>query len=195
MVDGHGAKEFPQTRLLAYREPALFDRLMDLLVAATTEYLLAQAGAGAEVLMLFDSWAGVLPPALFRSYVIAPTQRIVAGLRAARPDIPVIAFPRLAGAMLAEYASSVAAQGVGLDTQRPARGARRTGCRGARGDGAAGQRRPAGAGRRRLRARPCCRRCAGAAHGRPWVFNLGHGIVPETPPEHVARLVAAVRAA
>ena len=192
MIEGHGAKEFAHTRLLAYSEPALFAALLDLLVDATSEYLLAQAAAGAEVLMLFDSWAGVLPPSLFRDYVIAPTRRIVGRLKVARPDVPIIGFPRLAGGLLGEYARLVGAQAVGLDTQVDLAFAAAQVPGGfclqgnvdplvlVTGGGALDR---------------AVDHVLAAARGRPWVFNLGHGIVPETPPEHVGQLVARVRAA
>ena len=192
MVEGHGAKEFAETRLFAYAEPALFAALLDILVDSTTEYLLAQADAGAEALMLFDSWAGVLPAALFRDFVIAPTRRIVSAVRAARPDVPMIAFPRLAGGLLAEYAASVGAQGIGLDTQVDARWARGHVDAGLALQGNVDPLALVGGGAALDRA---VDEVLAAARGRPWVFNLGHGIIPETPPDHVGRLVARVRAA
>jgi len=87
MVEGHGAKDFAAVRSLAYRDPPLFDALIELLVETTIEYLAAQIAAGAEAVMLFDSWAGVLPSALFRAYVIAPAIRIVSALRSCYPEI------------------------------------------------------------------------------------------------------------
>jgi uroporphyrinogen decarboxylase len=196
MVDGHGTKEYPKTRMLAYADPVLFARLMDLLVAATTDYLLAQASAGAEALMLFDSWAGVLPPALFRAHVIEPTRRIVAGVRAVRPDIPMIGFPRLAGSMLAEYAAGVGAHGIGLDTQaEPVLAARALRAAGLDHVALQGNLDPLVLVRGGRDLDRAVDDVLSAARGRPWVFNLGHGIVPETPPEHVARLVERVRVA
>ncbi len=188
MVDGGGSKDFSATRLLAYRDPGLFAGLMALLVETTVAYLSAQAEAGAEALMLFDSWAGLLPPAQFSAHVIAPAATITARLRAAHPEVPVIGFPRLAGTMLGAYAGASGVQGLGLDTA----------C-----DIATGL--PAGVALQgnldplALLAGGEAQRQAtaailAAARGKPWVFNLGHGILPETPPEHVAALVAQVRA-
>ncbi len=191
MVEGGGSKDFAATRRMAYAEPALFARLMDLLTEATIEYLAAQIEAGAETVMLFDSWAGVLSPSLFRAHVTAPTARIAAALRQRFPTIPVIGFPRLAGAMLAEYARATGVNAVAMDTATdPAQASRavpgHVAVQGnldpmallAGGDALAAE---AGS-------------ILAAVRGRPAIFNLGHGIVPQTPPEHVARLVELVRA-
>ena len=189
MVDGHGSKDFPATRLLAFSDPALFAELTDLLVEATIAYLAAQAEAGAEVLMLFDSWAGMLPPRQFARHVTEPARRIVAALAERYPDVPVIGFPRLAGTQLAAYASATGVRAVGLDTSAdpavplPAGIARQGNLDPlallAGGDAQDGE----------------TDAILAAARGKPWVFNLGHGILPPTPPEHVAALVARVRAA
>ena len=101
---------------MAYREPALFERLIALLTDATVAYLAAQIEAGAEAVMLFDSWAGVLSPRLFRLHVIQPTATIVSRLRSRFPTVPVIGFPRLAGLMVGDYAVATAVDAVGLDT-------------------------------------------------------------------------------
>ena len=99
MVEGETSKEYVRARTLAQREPALFGALIELLVEATTAHLLAQIEAGAQVVQLFDSWAGVLPEPEFVRWCQEPAARIVAALKAARPDVPVIAFPRGAGAL------------------------------------------------------------------------------------------------
>jgi uroporphyrinogen decarboxylase len=190
MVEGHGSKEFAAVRSMSYRDPPLFDALIDLLVEQTTAYLRRQVEAGADVVMLFDSWAGVLPAASFRRFVIEPTRRIAAALRQHHPGLPVIGFPRLAGTMLAEYAAATGVQAVGIDTTvDPAH--------------AASALPPHVAVQGNLD--PLALVAGGAAlaeatatvlaawRGRPAIFNLGHGIVPETPPEHVAALVQSVR--
>src|SRR4051794_37758223 len=115
MVEGGGSKEFAAIRGMAYSQPALFQRLMDTLTAASIEYLAAQVEAGAEALMLFDSWAGVLSPNLFRKHVIAPAKTITAALKARYPHVPVIGFPRLAGVMVGAYAET-GVNGIGIDT-------------------------------------------------------------------------------
>jgi uroporphyrinogen decarboxylase len=192
MVEGRGSKDFFQTRLFAYTNPALFRELLDVVAGATIEFLSAQIEAGAEAVMLFDSWAGLLAPSLFRKHVILPTTRIVAALRERHPDACVIGFPRLAGTLIGDYARRTGVHAVGMDTsadpavtmgQVPTRVALQ------------GNLDPAvlvaGGPALRVEARDIVK----ALHGRPHIFNLGHGIVPETPPEHVAQLVQAVRSA
>jgi uroporphyrinogen decarboxylase len=192
MVEGGGSRDFAATRLMAYREPELFDRLIALLIQATEIYLAAQIDAGAEAVMLFDSWAGILPPAQFRRHVIQPTRAIVASLHRRFPSVPVIGFPRLAGVLIDEYAATTQVNGVGLDTSMdlglvarsiPPRVA------------VQGNLDPLAlvAGGSALRAET--KAILAAMKDLPCIFNLGHGIVPQTPPEHVAELVELVRAA
>ena len=190
MVEGHGSKDFAAVRGMAYRDPALFAGLMDLLVEQTTAYLLRQVTAGADTVMLFDSWAGVLPSTQFRRLVIEPTRRIAAALHAQHPRLPVIGFPRLAGSMLAEYAASTGVQAIGIDTAAdPALSAAAVPL----GIAVQGNLDPlalVAGGEAMVEG---VQTVLSAWRGRPAIFNLGHGIVPETPPEHVARLVELVR--
>ncbi len=191
MVDGRGGGVFPATRGLAYADPALFAALIDRLTDATAAYLLAQVEAGAEALMLFDSWAGTLPPAQFRRWVIAPTVALVGRLRPRLPaGFPIIGFPRLAGPMLAEYAARTGVQALGMDTSMDPRWAA-----GAVAPGQAlqGNLDPLAliAGGAALEAE--ARAILDAMRGRPFVFNLGHGIERVTAPENVAALVRIVR--
>lgn len=187
MVEGGGSKDFAATRLMAHAQPALFEALMERLTEATIAYLSAQADAGADCLMLFDSWAGVLSPPLFVRHVIAPARRIVQALKG---RVRLIGFPRLAGANLGAYAAC-GVDAVGMDTTTDPVWARRAvpehvALQGnldpmalvaggdALGDETSG--------------------IMAAMRGRPFIFNLGHGIVPETPLEHVTALVERVRA-
>jgi uroporphyrinogen decarboxylase len=191
MVEGHGSKDFPATRGMAYCDPALFGGLMDLLTDATVSYLAAQIAAGAEAVMLFDSWAGVLPPNLFRAHVIAPATRITAALRSRFPGVPVIGFPRLAGVLLGIYAEATGVQGLGLDTTvDPAIASRLVPSPVA----LQGNLDPLALEAGGAAMRGATNDILAAMRGRPFVFNLGHGIVPTTPPEHVAELVEQVRA-
>ena len=192
MVEGGGSKDFSHIRAMAHGDPALMDAMIDVLVEASVTYLSAQVGAGAEVLMLFDSWSGVLSPSLFRRLVIGPTTRIVTALKARHPGVPIIGFPRLAGVLVGEYAAKTGVDGVALDTGADLVVA--TGLVGAR-VATQGNLDPAAlvAGGEALRAE--IEGVLAGARGRPHVFNLGHGIVPQTPPEHVAALLAQVRAA
>jgi uroporphyrinogen decarboxylase len=192
MVEGRGSKEFAAARLMAHGDPALFGALMEVLTEATIRYLSAQIDAGVEIVMLFDSWAGILSPLQFRSHVIAPTAKIVAALRNRHPTVPVLGFPRLAGMLVGEYARATGVQGVSIDTASdPALAATLVPASVAlQGNldplalvaGGAAQRTETAAILQVLR-------------GRPHIMNLGHGIVPQTPPEHVGNLIRQVRAA
>ena len=119
MVEGRGRTECERARGWAYRQPDEFARLMDILVDATSRYLIEQVKAGAEVLQLFDSWAGVLSVSQFRSLVIEPTRRIVENVKASAPDVPIIGFPRQGGVMIPEYVKQTGVDGVSLDHSVP----------------------------------------------------------------------------
>ena len=190
MVEGSGSRDFAETRAMAYGDPALFDRLIDLLVQSTTDYLSAQISAGAETVMLFDTWAGMLSPSQFIRHVVAPTARIVDALNVRHPGVPVIGFPRLAGLYAGLYAERTGVDCVALDTGTdPARAAASV------PDGVAvqGNLDPIAliAGGAPMRAEISS--ILGALRGRPHIFNLGHGILPQTNPEHVAELVGFLR--
>jgi uroporphyrinogen decarboxylase len=190
MVEGGGSRDFAETRCMAYAQPALFSRLMDLLVQNTITYLSAQIEAGAEAVMLFDTWAGLLPPLEFASHVIAPTAVIVDALNRRFPDVPVLGFPRLAGMYAGSYAEETGVDGVGLDT-----GTDLSRVLGGIPEPVAiqGNLDPIAliAGGKALRKQVDA--ILGAMRGRPHIFNLGHGILPQTPPDHVAELVASIR--
>ena len=192
MVEGHGSKDFVETKRLAYGQPQLFSRLIDLLVRATGDYLLAQIDNGAEAIQLFDSWAGVLPEDQFEQWVVAPTRALVHRLKERRPEVPVIGFPRGAGQLYQAYVDGTGVDAVSLDTGIPLDWAVRTlqpkvTLQGnldpvmlLAGDGAALDR--------------AIDRILGHCAKGPFIFNLGHGILPSTPPEAVGRLVERVRA-
>ncbi len=192
MIEGGGSKDFARIRGMAHGEPALFASLIDVLVESTVEYLSGQVAAGADAVMLFDSWAGVLSPRLFALHVIEPTRRIVEAFRARHPGTPVIGFPRLAGVLVGAYAARTGVDAVALDT-----GAELSVAAGLVPAGVAtqGNLDPLSvvAGGEAMAAE--VRVVLDGARGRPHVFNLGHGIVPQTPPAHVAALVKQVRAA
>ncbi len=191
MAEGGGSRDFAAPKSWMWRDPAGFGALIDLLVEATIEHLSAQIEAGADCVQIFDSWAGILPDAEFRAYVMAPTERIARGLKQRHRDARIIGFPRGAGTMLAEYARESGVDAVGLDYTVPLDAARTV-----------QQIRPVQgnldpvlllAGGPAMQAR--VREIRKAFAGRPHIFNLGHGVLPPTPPEHVAALVAAVRSA
>jgi len=190
MVDGRGGRGFPETRRLAEEDPALLGRLFEALVDAAEGYLVAQAEAGAEALMLFDSWAGLLPPEGFARWVVEPTAVLTARLRARLgAGFPLIGFPRLAGEGLPLYAERAGVDAMGLDeTVDPARAAA-TLPRGVVLQGNLDSRRLVAGG---AALEEGVDAILGAMRGRPFVFNLGHGITPDTPPGHVAALVERV---
>ena len=115
MVAGQGSREQAEARRFAYADPAAFAAIIDAIAAMTVDYLSGQIAAGAEAVQLFDSWAGSLAPDQFERWVIAPTARIVADLKARHPDVPVIGFPKGAGAKLAAYARETGVDALGLD--------------------------------------------------------------------------------
>src|SRR5947209_15324093 len=119
MVEGGGSRDFGRVKSWAYRNPVGFQALIDLLTEATIAYLSAQIYAGAEVVQLFDSWAGVLPEEGFERWVIAPTRRITAALSEHFPAIPIIGFPRGAGLLYERYAIETGVGAVSLDTVVP----------------------------------------------------------------------------
>jgi len=190
MVEGGGSRDFAHTRGMAYAQPALFGRLMSLLTEASIDYLAAQIEAGAEAVMLFDTWAGLLPPSEFITHVTEPATQIVEALNRRFPDVPVIGFPRLAGMYAGTYAERTGVDGVGLDTGTdPALAAvsvpEQVAIQGnldaiALIAGGAAMRKQVDG-------------ILDAMRGRPHIFNLGHGILPQTPPDHVAELVASIR--
>lgn len=190
MVAGEGSRDQHMTRAMAYRDPAAMQAIVDAIVAVTVEYLRGQIEAGAEAVQLFDSWAGSLAPDEFERWVIAPNAAIAAAVKSLHPGVPVIGFPKGAGAKLPAYARETGVDAIGLDeTLDPVWATREL---------------PAGmpvqgnldpllllAGGDALECR--ARSIMDAFAGRPHVFNLGHGIDKETPIEHVERLLAVVR--
>jgi uroporphyrinogen decarboxylase len=159
--------------------------LIELLIEATTEHLRAQIDAGAQVVQLFDSWAGVLPEPEFLRWCQAPAARIVAALKGTHPEVPVIAFPRGAGPLYPGYHAAVGADGLGLDTAVPlgwARDALPTACLQGNLDPIALL-----VGGPEMLAE--AERIVAALAGGPFIFNLGHGVLPETDPDQVAALV------
>jgi uroporphyrinogen decarboxylase len=191
MVEGGGSRDFLTTRTMAYRDPYVFSCLIDRLTEATIAYLAAQIDAGAEAVMLFDTWAGILPPSQFRTYVERPTREIVAALRNNHPDVPIIGFPRLAGMLLGEYVAETKVQTIGMDTATdPAEAMRRVPSTVT----LQGNLDPLAVVAGGAVMRDATNEILRAVRGRPFVFNLGHGIVPQTPPEHVTELVRLVRA-
>ncbi|MBM5812900.1 MAG: uroporphyrinogen decarboxylase [Gammaproteobacteria bacterium] len=192
LVEGGSSRDFVRIKHLLYGAPATLHALLDKLAQATLLYLNAQIAAGAQALMLFDTWGGVLTPAAYREFSLAYMQRIVAGLTRERAGarVPVILFTKGGGAWL-ERMAGTGADALGVDWTTDLAAARRqTGGRVA----LQGNLDPAV-----LRAPPAVIRdevgrvLASYGPGPGHVFNLGHGVTPDVDPEHVAALVAAVQ--
>ena len=190
MVAGRGTPDQAPARVLAYREPDAFARMIDVLVEVSSRYLVAQLKAGADAVQIFDTWAGVLPPAEFARWSIAPVRRMVETVRREVPDAKIIGFPRGAGASLAHYVDQVPVDAVSIDWMAEPSFVRE-----------------------RVQSRiavqgnldPLALLAGGAALDRavddvltnfaagPLIFNLGHGILPQTPIAHVEQTLRRIR--
>lgn len=189
MVQGRSSAEFASAKRWAFADEAGFGALIALLVEATVEYLDGQVKAGADVVQLFDSWSGLLPAAAFERWCIQPVAEIVAKLHTRHPGLPIIAFPRNAGFMIERYAEKTGVDCVSLDYTVPLSQA------------VAMQNKSAVQGNLdphylvlggKVMERATEEILDRLAKGR-FIFNLGHGVLPETPVENVARLVEIVR--
>lgn len=189
MVQGRSGAEFAAAKRWAFSGDPDFDALIALLVEATVEYLDGQIKAGAEAVQLFDSWAGLLPAPAFARWCVRPVAEIVAKLRARHPDLPIIAFPRNAGFMIETYAEQTGVDCVGLDYTVPLVQAAALQAKSAVQGNLDPQYLVLGGTAMESAAVEILERLA---KGR-FIFNLGHGVVPETPVENVARLVEIVR--
>jgi uroporphyrinogen decarboxylase len=190
MIAGRGTPDQAPARQLAYEQPEVFLALIDLIADATAAYLIAQINAGAEVVKLFDSWAGALPGTLYERVVIAPANRIIAAIRKVHPDVPIIGFPRAAGLGYKRFAQACDVQGIAIDTSVSPELAARA-----------------------LQPMTCvqgnldpmlmitggqalideAKRIKNALSGGPHIFNLGHGITPQADPANVDVLLKAIR--
>ncbi len=202
MVEGKGSKDQAAARLWAYRAREGFQKLIDLLVEVSIDYLACQVAAGADVLQIFDTWAGSLPDDEFDRWVVEPTKAIVAAMKEKHPDVPIIGFPRGAGGAALWYVTETGVDGLGCDTAMPPY------MMGEAFDGEVRTFGPKGTEKIVIQGNldPLLLVVGGPAMeervneildlmaGKPFIFNLGHGIVPQTPPENVARLVEVVRA-
>ena len=191
MVAGEGTKEQAPARLMAYRERGRFQDLIAAITATTIDYLSGQIAAGAEAVQLFDSWSGSLAPDEFDHWVTMPTRAIVGALKARHPSIPIIGFPKGAGAKLPDYAERTGVDAVGLDETVDPLWAHAALPKDLPVQGnldpmvllAGGDMLPAEV-----------RRIRSALAERPHIFNLGHGISKDTPIAHVEAALAAIRA-
>lgn len=192
MVAGQGSRDQSEARRLAYADPGKFHAILDLIANVTVDYLSGQIEAGVDAVQLFDSWAGTLAPAQFERFVIARTAWIVDQLKRRHPDVPVIGFPKGAGGRLGAYARETGVDAIGLDeTVDPAWAHRELPDR----MPVQGNLDPLAliAGGEPLK--EAATRILDALAGRPHIFNLGHGIQPDTPVAHVEELLALVKGA
>ncbi|MDJ0512544.1 MAG: uroporphyrinogen decarboxylase [Methyloceanibacter sp.] len=190
MVEGAGSKDQAKARGLAYADPTLFQAMIDTIVETSVGYLLGQVAAGCRALQIFDSWSGSLPEDAFAQWCIAPTREIVTKVKAQVPDVPIIGFPRGSGPSAARYAAETGIDAIGCDTSLPVEWIRDT----------LQPMMPVQgnldpvllvAGGPALDAR--VREILAVLGEKPFIFNLGHGILPETPIANVERLVQLVK--
>ena len=189
MIAGHGTPDQGPARQFALAQPAAFGRLMDKLVNASSQYLIAQLDAGADAVQIFDSWASVLDEDQFEKWCVAPVQRIVAQVRAQRPDAKIIGFPKGIGAFYEGYGEKTGVNMLGLDWAMPMSFARRL-QQSLPVQGNLDPKRLIAGGRALDEGVDQILQHLG--HG-PLVFNLGHGITPETNIAHVEQMVSRVR--
>jgi len=190
MIEGGSSRDYAKAKRGIYQRPKEFAALMELLVEATGQYLIRQVQAGAEVLQLFDSWAGALAHPEMVRWCLEPAKAIVARVRMAHPEVPFILFPRGIGAGYLEFARAAVGEGLSLDSNVPLEWAwtQLQGKVALQGN-LDPQLLVAGGPMMRVAAERILRTLGQG----PFVFNLGHGIVPETPPDHVAELVKLVQ--
>ncbi len=190
MVAGQGSRDQSEARRLAYADPGQFGAIVERIEAVTVDYLSGQIDAGVDAVQLFDSWAGSLAPAQFEQWVIAPTRRLVGKLKRRHPGVPVIGFPKGAGGKLTAYARETGISAVGLDeTVDPAWANKVLPPR----MPAQGNLDPLALVSGGEALESAVRRILDAFAGRPHIFNLGHGILQETPVANVEQLMRLVK--
>ena len=190
MVAGQGSRDQSETRRLAYADAGRFGDILGRIEAVTLDYLSGQVDVGAEALQLFDSWAGSLSPAQFERWVIAPTARLVDAVKRRHPDVPIIGFPKGAGGKLGAYARETGVDAIGLDeTVDPVWAASEL----PEAMPLQGNLDPLALITGGKELGTAVQRILDAFAGRPHIFNLGHGILPDTPIAHVEQLIALVK--
>lgn len=189
-IEGRGGTDKADSRVFGYQHPEELDGMLEQLVEASAHYLKMQADAGADALMLFESWAEGLPEDAFERWVIGPTRKLVERLRALGVTQPILGFPRGAGALVVDYAERTGVNAVGLDTAIPLK----------RIDGLLPKGMPVQgnldpmrllAGGQGMEDR--VREIVAALKGRPHIFNLGHGVTPQVPIPHVEAVLKTLR--
>ncbi|QKC87814.1 uroporphyrinogen decarboxylase [Mesorhizobium sp. NZP2234] len=191
MIAGHGTPDQAPARLFAYREPAAFQQLLKVLADHSAAYLIRQIEAGADVVQIFDSWSGVLDDASFDQFCVWPVAEIVRQVRAVHPDVPIIGFPKGAGARYRTYRQKTGVTGLGIDWTVPLAAAKDLQRSGAVQGNLDPLRLVAGGKALSDGVETILK----ALSDGPLIFNLGHGITPETPIAHVEAMVKQVRSA
>lgn len=190
MINGQGSREQAEARMLGYSDPAKMDALLDMIARVTVDYLSGQIEAGVDAVQLFDSWAGSLSPRQFERFVVARNAWIVSELRKRHPDTPIIGFPKGAGGKLGAYARETGVDAIGLDeTVDPFWANREL----PQGMPVQGNLDPLALLTGGEALSDAVSRILDALGHRPHIFNLGHGIIKETPIDHVEQLVALVK--
>lgn len=190
MVHGQGSKDQSEARRMAYADPDRFNALIEAIISTTVDYLSGQVNAGVDAVQLFDSWAGSLSPAQFEKWVIAPNAEIVRRLKVLHPDVPIIGFPKGAGGKLAAYAEGTGVDALGLDETIDPHWANRELPNGLPVQGNLDPLVLISGGNDLIKA---VENILSAFRNRPHIFNLGHGILPDTPIEHVEHLLSQIR--
>ncbi|AZN97090.1 uroporphyrinogen decarboxylase [Mesorhizobium sp. M9A.F.Ca.ET.002.03.1.2] len=191
MIAGHGTPDQAPARLFAYREPVAFSQLLKVLADHSAAYLIRQIEAGADVVQIFDSWSGVLDEVSFEAFCVRPVAEIVRQVRAVHPNVPIIGFPKGAGGHYRSYRQKTGVTGLGLDWTVPLTTARELQRNGAVQGNLDPLRLVAGG----KALADGVEAILGALSGGPLIFNLGHGITPETPIAHVEAMMKMVRGA
>ncbi|PAQ06181.1 uroporphyrinogen decarboxylase [Mesorhizobium temperatum] len=191
MIAGHGTSDQTPARLFAYREPVAFLQLLNVLADHSAAYLIRQIEAGADVVQIFDSWSGVLDDVSFEAFCVKPVAEIVRQVRAVHPNVPIIGFPKGAGAHYRSYRQKTGVTGLGLDWTVPLTTAKELQRDGAV-QGNLDPLRLVVGGKALADGVDAILKALGDG---PLIFNLGHGITPETPIAHVEAMVKLVRSA
>lgn len=191
MIAGHGTPDQAPARLFGYRHAEAMDGLLETLADVSAEYLIRQVEAGADAVQIFDSWAGVLDEAGFERFCVRPVASMVARIRTRYPDVPIIGFPRGAAQFYDDYRQKTGVTALGLDWTMPISRAAEIQTAGAVQGNLDPLRLVAGG----AALREGVERILSGLGGGPLIFNLGHGIVPETPIAHVETMLDQIRKA
>ncbi|MBD9448801.1 MULTISPECIES: uroporphyrinogen decarboxylase [Rhizobium] len=189
MIAGHGTPDQAPARLFAYKYPKAFERLLAVLAEVSADYLVAQIDAGADAVQIFDSWAGVLGEREFEAFAVKPVARMIASIKARRPNARVIAFAKGAGFLLRDYRQKTKADAIGLDWSVPLDFAAELQKDGAVQGNLDPMRVVAGGAALSEGINDILDKLGNG----PLIFNLGHGITPQADPRNVALLVEQVR--